>query len=234
MGGSGTGAVSGRSRLRFQSPPSNRACGSPAHGLPTLITGCIQRFPRQGRKGLGGMTVLSRMIRPRWSGDSSTCLMPIPRRGAGCLPWTSISPAAKGVVPDLAEGAGRPPPLPGLIDEHLQGIVRRPLRAEPETARQEVRFEDRLEHDLHRGLHDAATHRGDRQRPAPGRCPAWGSAPSALAAGTTCLPATGWPARHAAGSPPYTSTSAKVVLSMPGAPLLRRSATHARHKTSSR
>jgi hypothetical protein len=33
---------------------------------------------------------------------------------------------------------------------------------------------------------------------------------------------------------PYSSTSARVVLSMPGAPLLRRTAYHARHKTSSR
>jgi hypothetical protein len=33
---------------------------------------------------------------------------------------------------------------------------------------------------------------------------------------------------------PYSSTMAKVVLSMPGAPLLRRTAIHARHRTSSR
>jgi hypothetical protein len=33
---------------------------------------------------------------------------------------------------------------------------------------------------------------------------------------------------------PYSSTSARVVLSMPGAPLFRRTAIHARHKTSSR
>ena len=38
-------------------------------------------------------------------------------------------------------------------------------RAEPETARQHVGFEDRLEHDLHRRLHDPVTHRRDRQRP---------------------------------------------------------------------
>ena len=64
---------------------------------------------------------------------------------------------------------GHPPPsLPGLIDEDLQGIVRRPPRAEPEAARQEVRLEDRLKHDLHRGLHNPVTHRGDRQRPALG------------------------------------------------------------------
>jgi site-specific DNA recombinase len=43
---------------------------------------------------------------------------------------------------------------PGLVNEHLKGIVRRPPRAEPEAARQEVCLEDRLEHDLQRGLHD--------------------------------------------------------------------------------
>ena len=58
-----------------------------------------------------------------------------------------------------------PAALPALIDEYLQGIVRRPLRAEPETARQEIRLEDRLEHDLHRGLHDPVTNRRNRQRP---------------------------------------------------------------------
>jgi hypothetical protein len=46
---------------------------------------------------------------------------------------------------------------PGLIDEHLQGIVRRAPRPEPETARQEARLEDRLKHDLQRGLHDPVT-----------------------------------------------------------------------------
>jgi hypothetical protein len=53
----------------------------------------------------------------------------------------------------------------GLVDEHLQGIVRCASRAEPERARQHVRFEDRLEHDLHRGLHDPVAHRRNRQRP---------------------------------------------------------------------
>src|SRR5437762_5667628 len=50
---------------------------------------------------------------------------------------------------------------PALINEYLQGIVRRPPRAEPETNRQEVRLEDRLEHDLQRGLHDPVTNRRD-------------------------------------------------------------------------
>jgi site-specific DNA recombinase len=59
-----------------------------------------------------------------------------------------------------------PPAAPrALVNEHLQGIVRRPPRAEPEAARQEIGLEDRLEHDLHRGLHDPVTNRRNRQRP---------------------------------------------------------------------
>jgi site-specific DNA recombinase len=57
-----------------------------------------------------------------------------------------------------------PPAPPALVNKHLQGIVRRPLRAEPEAARQEIRLEGRLEHDLHSGLHDAVTNRGNRER----------------------------------------------------------------------
>jgi site-specific DNA recombinase len=53
---------------------------------------------------------------------------------------------------------------PGLIDQHLQGIVRRAFRAEPETARQEIGLEDRLEHDLRRRLHDPVPHRRNGQR----------------------------------------------------------------------
>jgi Recombinase/Resolvase, N terminal domain/Recombinase zinc beta ribbon domain len=54
---------------------------------------------------------------------------------------------------------------PGLINEYLQGIVRRAPRAEPETARQEVRLEDRLEHDLRGSLHDPVADSRNRQRP---------------------------------------------------------------------
>ncbi len=59
------------------------------------------------------------------------------------------------------------PPLtpPGLINQHLQGIERRPFRAEPETARQKVGLKDRLEHDLHRRLHDTVTNRRDGKGP---------------------------------------------------------------------
>jgi hypothetical protein len=59
------------------SRPSNRACGSPAHGLPTFFTGGIQRF--QARKGLGGTMIPSRLIRPRWFGDNRTWVIPHPR-----------------------------------------------------------------------------------------------------------------------------------------------------------
>src|SRR5215218_2219962 len=57
------------------------------------------------------------------------------------------------------------PAPPCLVDEDLEGVVRRLARAKPERARQEVRFKDRLEHDPRCGLHDAITHRRDRQRP---------------------------------------------------------------------
>jgi hypothetical protein len=52
-----------------------------------------------------------------------------------------------------------PPTPPGLVHEHLQGVVLTPPRAKPETARGEIRLKDRLEHNLERGLHDAVTHR---------------------------------------------------------------------------
>ena len=55
-----------------------------------------------------------------------------------------------------------PPAAPrALIDEHLQGIVLRPPRAEPEAGWQEIRLEDRLKHDLHSGLHDPVANRRD-------------------------------------------------------------------------
>lgn len=55
-----------------------------------------------------------------------------------------------------------PSALPGLIDEDLQGVLLRTLRAEPERARQEVGFKDRLDDDLRRRLHDAVTDARDR------------------------------------------------------------------------
>ena len=43
--------------------------------------------------------------------------------------------------------------------------MRRPPRAEPEAARPQARLEDRLKHDLQRGLHDPVPNRRDRKRP---------------------------------------------------------------------
>jgi hypothetical protein len=45
-------------------PPSNRACGSPAHGSPTFFTAGIQRPVRHGRFGRGATMVPLRLIRP--------------------------------------------------------------------------------------------------------------------------------------------------------------------------
>jgi hypothetical protein len=55
--------------------------------------------------------------------------------------------------------------LPRLVDENLQGVVRRASGAKPERARVKVGLEDRLEHDPRGGLHDAVADRRDRQRP---------------------------------------------------------------------
>ena len=52
---------------------------------------------------------------------------------------------------------------PGLVNEHLQGVVRCPPRPKPERAVEHVGFEDRLEHDLHRCLHNPVADRRDRQ-----------------------------------------------------------------------
>src|SRR3954452_13532069 len=55
---------------------------------------------------------------------------------------------------------------PRLIDEDLEGVVRRAPRAKPERARPKARLEDRLEHDPRGGLHDPVADRRDRQRTA--------------------------------------------------------------------
>ncbi len=59
----------------------------------------------------------------------------------------------------------RPPPaLPDLVDQDLEGVVRRAPRAKPVRALEEVGFEDRLNDDLHSRLHDPVAHRRDRER----------------------------------------------------------------------
>ena len=64
---------------RFQSPPVKPCMRFSRTRLTDVLHRRRPACPRQGRKGLGGMTVPSRMIRPMWSGDSSTCLMPHPQ-----------------------------------------------------------------------------------------------------------------------------------------------------------
>ena len=62
-------------------------------------------------------------------------------------------------------GFHHPGPAPeGLIQQDLQGVVRRALRAEPKAARQKTGLKDRLEHDLRRRLHDPVTDSRNRQR----------------------------------------------------------------------
>ena len=51
------------------SRPSIRACGSPAHGLPTPFTAGI-RLPPPGLEGPGRDDGSVKAISPRWSGDS--------------------------------------------------------------------------------------------------------------------------------------------------------------------
>src|SRR3954466_7696853 len=60
----------------------------------------------------------------------------------------------------------RHPPCapPGLVNEHLEGIVRRALGPEPERALKHVGLEDRLNDDLRRRLHDTVTDRRNRER----------------------------------------------------------------------
>ena len=123
---------------------------------------------------------------------------------------------------------------PALIDEHLQGVVRRPPRAEPEAARQEVRLEDRLEHDLQRGLHDPVADRGNRQRPHLVPYPGLGISTRRAGIGRYRLSRSSLASSPSSRATPYSSTWARVILSMPGAPLFRRTATHARHRTSLR
>jgi hypothetical protein len=54
LGGSGTGAVSADCGSVSSPRPSNRACGSPAHGLPTFFTGGVRPSRASpGRAGAG-------------------------------------------------------------------------------------------------------------------------------------------------------------------------------------
>jgi len=59
--GSGTGTVSAASDP--VSSPSNRACGSPRTRLTDVLRRRHSAFPRQSRKGRGGMTIRWRPAR---------------------------------------------------------------------------------------------------------------------------------------------------------------------------
>src|SRR5690349_11741250 len=81
---------------------------------------------------------------------------------------------------------GHPPAAPrALVDEHLQGIVRRPPRAEPEAARQEISLEDRPR--ARSSPRPARSGREPQEWTAasarPQARPAWGYRPCARAAG---------------------------------------------------
>ena len=118
---------------------------------------------------------------------------------------------------------------PGLINEYLQGIVRRAPRAEPEAARQKVRLEDRLEHDLRGSLHDPVA---DSRRSTAACCslePGFGMNTRRAGSGRYRSSSSS----SAASSPssrdtPYSSASAKAGHGQcPAAPRLRRTSSHA-------
>jgi site-specific DNA recombinase len=73
-----------------------------------------------------------------------------------------------------------PAPGDGLADR-LQRVMRRQPRPEPVASREEVGFEDRLEHDLRRRHHHPIGHSESRAASTGLACPAWGCAPAAVA-----------------------------------------------------
>src|ERR1035438_10342803 len=95
----------------------------------TRLTDVLHRrysaFPRQSRKGLGGMTVLWRLARPRGSGDSSTWVWaPRPPAVAPVAFLGQPEPQPpECVVPDLAEDTSRVSvaEVPGPpVQEHVE------------------------------------------------------------------------------------------------------------------
>ena len=94
------------------------------------------------------------------------------------------------------------------------------FRPEPERTRQHVRLEDRLEHDLHRGLHDPVPNRRNRQRPLLRRTRLRDKTRRAGSGRyRPCLSSSA--NSSSSRDTPYSSTSAMVTRSMPGAPRWR-------------
>ena len=110
---------------------------------------------------------------------------------------------------------------PALIDEHLQGIVRRPPRAEPEADQSAcpLRRPARARSSPRpaRSGHEPEESKAASARPAH---PAWDITPCARAADDSGLPLSSLASSPSSRSMPYSSTAARVILSMPGAPLL--------------
>src|SRR6476659_7309418 len=123
---------------------------------------------------------------------------------------------------------------PGLINEHLQPIVRTTFRTEPERARQHVRLEHRLQHDLTAACTIRSRTEGiDNGLDSPST-PGFGMNTRRAGSGRyrPCLNSSA--NSSSSRTTPYSSTSARVTLSMPGAPSFARTAIHPRHRTSLR
>ena len=118
--------------------------------------------------------------------------------------------------------------------DDLQGILGGAPWPEPERAVQHIRLDDRLEHDLQRGLHDPVRHRRDRQRPLLRRRAGLGNPHPARRKRSVAAALQHHGKLVEQPVNPYSSTWAMVTWSMPGAPRLRRTCAHARCKTSLR
>ena len=84
----------GRYRFRFQPPPVKPCMRFSRTRLTDVLHRRHSTF--QARKGLGGTTIPSRLIRPRWFGDSTPGSSPIPKLGGVCPVWTATARAGSG------------------------------------------------------------------------------------------------------------------------------------------
>ena len=243
----GLGLLRLQAELGQQHPQPRQARPRPAAGLRTSParrrrTGPAPRAPARptpGRAGAGTRCTATGLITPpcgvpvtgrRTCPSSITPARSITRRSLS-TDWSTdafLDRLHQLVMRNRLKAVGdvrlhHPPAAPpGLIDEDLEGVVRRAFRAEPETARQQVRLEDRLEHDLHRGLHDPVTNRRNRQRPLLAGARLRDEHPTRRQRPIRCPPSVRAASSSSSRVTPYSSTSARVVPSMPGAPSLRR------------